>query len=73
MGQIKPIAVQAKTAAKMLDMSQAEFKSLVECGALPGPQVHLIDGQSNRIERWRVADLEAILSGDAIADDEFKW
>lgn len=47
-----------QSAARLLDMRPAEFRALVDAGALPPPLK--IAGQ---IERWRVADLDAILSG----------
>lgn len=53
----QPIAVKEKTAADMLDMSQAEFRRLVGRGALPPPR------RIGEIVRWRVADLEEILLG----------
>lgn len=52
-----PLAVKENTAAAMLDMSPAEFRQLVGCGALP-PPLHI-----GKATRWRVADLEAILNG----------
>lgn len=53
-----PLAVRDTTAAKMLDMTPAEFRALVDAGALPGPES--IGGH----KRWRVDQLRAILSGD---------
>lgn len=53
------IAVRDTTAAKMLDLPATEFRRLVQCGALP-PAVRIAGH-----ERWRVRDIEAILSGDA--------
>lgn len=47
-----------RSAARLLDMKPAEFRALVTAGALPRPAV--INGD---IERWRVADLDAILQG----------
>ncbi len=54
-----------KSAAQLLDMKPAEFLSLVERGALPGPED--IGGRP----RWRVATLEAINSG-ATLDQDFE-
>ncbi|MCB1357848.1 MAG: hypothetical protein KDK53_15585 [Maritimibacter sp.] len=59
-----PIAVKERTAAAMLDMSAAEFRRLVDRGALP-PAQHI-----GEIERWYVADLEAIFSGAASKPEE---
>lgn len=61
------IAASEATAAKMLDLPRGKFRDLVEQGALPQGR-ELAPG----IVRWRVADLEAILTGDAMGDD-FKW
>lgn len=60
MGRIERIAVTEKTAAKMMDMSATKFRELVNFGAFPKP-VYLACG----LERWRVADLEAIIDGTA--------
>jgi predicted DNA-binding transcriptional regulator AlpA len=61
---ILPLAVRETTAAKMLDMSQAEFRRLVGAGALPPP------ARVGGCERWRVADIEAILNGSASLPEE---
>jgi hypothetical protein len=49
-------------------MSSSEFRRLVNAGALPAPC--FVGG----VERWRVADLEAILNGNAARpqDDDFE-
>jgi hypothetical protein len=44
------------TAARLLDMKPAEFRRLVEEGALPPPV---------KFDRWDVRELERIMSGDA--------
>jgi predicted DNA-binding transcriptional regulator AlpA len=60
MPQQRPlIAAKETTAAAMLDMSASEFRRLVGRGALP--PARQIGGRL----RWRVADLEAILLGQA--------
>ncbi|WP_323764574.1 helix-turn-helix domain-containing protein [Marinovum sp.] len=56
---LTPLAVREKTAAQMLDLKPADFRRLVEEGALPGP------ARIGDVILWRVADLEAILSGSA--------
>ncbi|WP_297775585.1 hypothetical protein [uncultured Roseovarius sp.] len=66
MSRPAPILASEKTAAALLDMKPAEFRSLVERGALPRPQD--IQGFS----RWRVADLEAIWTGNAMDSEEFE-
>ncbi|TNE64441.1 hypothetical protein [Celeribacter ethanolicus] len=58
--QTTQIAVTEKTAAAMLDMKPIEFRGLVQRGALPRPTTI-----AGTIERWRVADLEAIVNGTA--------
>lgn len=60
-----PILASEKTAAALLDMKPSEFRSLVESGALPPPE------NFHGFQRWRVSDLEAIASGDAL-DGEFE-
>lgn len=57
------IAATERTAAAMLDMPLAEFRRLVEAGALPGPV------RIGPHERWRVSDLTAILNGEAMQDE----
>ncbi|WWT39556.1 hypothetical protein [Microcystis phage Mae-JY02] len=59
-----PLAVKATTAAAMLDMPPAEFKRLVERGALPPPV------RIGAHERWHVAQIEAIIRGDAAKPSE---
>jgi len=59
------LAVKHSNAAKMLDMQPREFSRLVSMGCLP-PPVKLADG----VERWRVEDLQAILSGKMARPDE---
>lgn len=49
-----PLFAAERTAAKMLDMTPAEFRALVEAGSLPGPVQH---------DRWDVSQLEAIMRG----------
>lgn len=46
-----------------MDMTPAEFRGLVEAGALPAP-INL-----HGFVRWRVADLEAIQTGAAMDED----
>lgn len=47
-----------RSAAKLLDMRPAEFRALVDAGALPPPVK--IGGS---VERWSVTDLDAIVRG----------
>lgn len=60
-----PLAVSDTNAAHMLDLPTTKFRELVAAGALP-PPVRVADG----IERWRVDDLQAILSGKAARPSE---
>ena len=59
-----PLAVKATTAAAMLDLPPAEFRRLVERGALPPPV------RIGTHERWRVEQLNAIIRGDAAKPSE---
>ncbi|GAA6197877.1 hypothetical protein NBRC116598_33220 [Pseudophaeobacter arcticus] len=68
MGRISPIAVSETTAAKMMDMAPTEFRRLVQSGSLPLP-VKI----TGNLERWRVSDLEGVLTGNAMNEDEFSW
>lgn len=60
------LALRAKKAAASLDISEREFLRLVETGCLPRP----VDLGGK--DRWRVSDIEAILDGSKIRDDEFE-
>lgn len=64
MKQFAPICVRDTSAARMLDLSSREFRDLVAQGALP-PPVRVGDH-----DRWRVKDLEAIVSGIAALGSE---
>jgi hypothetical protein len=59
------ILADEKTAAALICMPRADFRRLVKVGALPQP----ID--LHGFLRWRVVELEAIASGNAI-DEEFE-
>lgn len=60
MTRVQPLFANRTTAAKMLDMTPAEFTRFVEGGALPPPCF-----TKEGIERWDVEDLVAIMRGDA--------
>ncbi|MBZ4022881.1 hypothetical protein CKO11_10455 [Rhodobacter sp. TJ_12] len=60
------LAVKEATAARMLDMRTNEFRRLVQLGALPQP-IEL----AGQVLRWRVSDLEAILTG-AVPEEGFE-
>lgn len=61
---LPPLAVRDTTAAMMLDMPTSEFRRLVNDGALPPPCS--IGGH----HRWRIADINAILNGNATLPNE---
>ncbi len=66
MARPAPIFASEKTAAALLDMKPAEFRSLVERGALPRAQ------DFHGFPRWHVAQLEAIFTGSAMDDEDFE-
>lgn len=59
----RPLAYDAKKAAKALCLTEAEFLALVRAGALP---TGIMLGKE---ERWPLSDLEAVLSGSTIDED----
>ncbi|WP_324752063.1 hypothetical protein [Roseovarius sp. Pro17] len=63
----KPTLILAdeKTAAALFCMQRAEFRKLVDAGALPQP----ID--LHGFARWRYSELEAVATGTAI-EEEFE-
>lgn len=61
---IEPVAVKDTTAARLLDLSAAEFRRLVDAGALPPPV------KIGPHERWRVEQIKTILSGEAARPSE---
>jgi predicted DNA-binding transcriptional regulator AlpA len=71
---LKPVAVRDTTAAAMLDMSAAEFRRLVERGALPPP------ARIGDLERWDYAHIKCVSVGVAAMafvffdrDEEWTW
>jgi len=54
-----PILASAKTAARLLDMRESEFKALVDQRLLPQPR------EIAGLKRWDVEELRAIGRGDA--------
>lgn len=54
-----PLFASETSAARLLDMSPAMFRSLVEGGHLPRPRD--IAG----LKRWDVAELRRVISGEA--------
>lgn len=61
-----PMFASEKTAARLLDMTPSEFRTLVEKGSLPGPK------KIAEHKRWSTRELEAIISGEAMEED-FEW
>lgn len=59
-----PTALREKTAAAELDMPVTAFRALVDAGVLP-PPVN-IGGH----KRWRMVDIEAMLSGKSAIPEE---
>jgi len=55
-----PIFASERTAAQLLDLKPAEFRSLVDQGALPGPR------RLGGFERWDMDELRRIINGDAV-------
>jgi hypothetical protein len=55
-----PILANEASAARLLDMKLAEFRSLVDAGHLPRPR-EIAPG----VPRWVVDDLRRIASGEA--------
>ncbi|MDJ0858639.1 MAG: hypothetical protein QNI90_18715 [Dinoroseobacter sp.] len=58
MASLAPILASERSAAKLLDMKPADFRSLVDAGVLPKP------AKIGEFERWDVEQLRAIASGD---------
>lgn len=63
MGSQAPMFASERTAAALLDMKPIEFRTLVQRGALPPPV------RIGAHERWNVAQIEAVLRGDAARPD----
>lgn len=61
MAHVQPMFASASTAARLLDMKPAEFRRLVDDGALPGPA---------RYNRWDVDQIRAIMRGEAVKPSE---
>lgn len=63
---LTPRFARDRTAAQLLDMTPSEFLALVKAGALPRPT------RVGDLDRWSVADLDAILHGNIPQpDDDF--
>lgn len=64
---VPPLMVRERTAAALLDMDMAQFRSLVQAGSLPPPRC-IAPG----VERWYVPDLDAIAKGE-VPDGQIEW
>jgi predicted DNA-binding transcriptional regulator AlpA len=53
-----PLFASERRAAQLLDMSPAQFRDLVEAGALPPPCAI-----AGTVRRWDVEELQAIMRG----------
>lgn len=60
----RKLAVGEREAAALLSLTAAEFRELVEVGALPKP---VLLGEKH--ERWSIADISAVLTGAKIDED----
>lgn len=61
------LAVKEQEAAKLLSLTVSEFVELVEQAALPQPV--LLGG---KYPRWRVSEIDAVLAGEMIGDEDFE-
>lgn len=58
MTKIEPILLKEASAARMLDMTVAEFRHLVDMGVLPKP------GKCGPLLRWNAEEVRAIATGE---------
>jgi hypothetical protein len=56
-----------RTAARLVDMKPDEFRALVDRGLLPPPR------RIGNVERFDLAELQAVIRGDLIGGGEMKW
>jgi predicted DNA-binding transcriptional regulator AlpA len=56
-----------RTAARLLDMKPDHFRDLVNRGHLPPPR------RIGDLERFDLAELQAVIRGDKIAGGEMTW
>lgn len=62
-----PLFASERTAARLLDMPPAAFRDLVDKGHLPPPR------RIGAVERFDVAELQAVIRGDKIGGGEMQW
>jgi predicted DNA-binding transcriptional regulator AlpA len=68
MANLTPMFASEANAARALDLSVKDFRALIEAGALPRPR--MIGNHS----RWDMAELQRIISGQAVEGLEgVKW
>lgn len=68
MKNLNPILVKERTAAQLLDLKPAEFRSLVQDGVLPKPIT------IGSFERWDTERLRTIVRGEAMTGQEvIEW
>lgn len=60
------LALKAQEAAKALSLTLPQFEGLVAAGCLPPPV------SIGPHDRWRCVDLEAVLTGANVQEDEFE-
>lgn len=58
------IAVDEREAARLMTLKRPDFLRLVALGILPSPRRFPSEKPGEFIERWHIADLEAIMSGE---------
>lgn len=63
----QPIFASEKTAARLLDMKPDDFRALVDRGHLPPPR------KIGNLERFDLAELQAVIRGDKIGGGEIQW
>lgn len=56
-----------RTAARLLDMKPGDFRALVDRGHLPPPR------KIGNLERFDLAELQAVIRGDKIGGGEMTW
>lgn len=63
----EPIFASELTAARLLDMTRADFRALVDRGHLPPPR------RIGNLERFDMAELQAVLRGEKIGGGGMQW
>lgn len=63
----EPLFASEKTAARLLDMKPDTFRELVDKGHLPPPR------RIGDVERFDLAELQAVIRGDKIGGGEMQW